>query len=193
MCGLRREEDVFAVNEILPEFAGFIFAQKSFRCVTEEKFLALKKILDKKISAIGVFVDEKISVVEKLAKNLDLIQLHGAEDENYISTLKNFTDKKIIKAFKIKTADDLQLAENFPADYILLDGGAGEGKIFDWQLLKYFKREYFLAGGLNCENISDAIKILKPFAVDVSSGIETNKVKDASKMKKFAEKVRGEN
>ena len=193
MCGLRREEDVFAVNEILPEFAGFIFAQKSFRCVTEEKFLALKKILDKKISAIGVFVDEKISVVEKLAKNLDLIQLHGAEDENYISTLKNFTDKKIIKAFKIKTADDLQLAENFPADYILLDGGAGVGKIFDWQLLKYFKREYFLAGGLNCENISDAIKILKPFAVDVSSGIETNKVKDASKMKKFAEKVRGEN
>lgn len=190
MCGLRREEDIFAVNKILPEFAGFIFAPKSFRHVAEENFLALKKILDKKILAVGVFVDEKISKVAKMAENLDLIQLHGAEDENYISTLRNFTDKKIIKAFKIKTAADLKIAEKSSADFILLDGGAGEGKVFDWTLLKDFDRKYFLAGGLNCENVSDAIKILKPFAVDVSSGIETDKFKDAEKMKKFAEIVR---
>ncbi len=192
-CGLRREEDIFFANKILPEFAGFIFAQKSFRCVTEEKFLELKKILDKKISAVGVFVNEKISVIEKLAKNLDLIQLHGAEDEKYISTLRNFTDKKIIQAFKVKKFSDLALAEKSSADYILLDGGAGDGKVFDWQLLKNFNRKYFLAGGLTPENVSDAIKILKPFAVDVSSGIETNKFKDLAKMKKFAETVRSEN
>ena len=192
MCGLRREEDIFIVNEILPEFVGFVFYKKSRRFITVENFLALKKNLDKKISAVGVFVDEKIEIVAELAKNLDLIQLHGVEDENYISTLRNFTDKKIIKAFKIKVADDLKLAENFPADYILLDSGAGTGKIFDWQLLKNFRREYFLAGGLNCENISDAIKILKPFAVDVSSGIETNNFKDAAKMKKFLQIVRSE-
>ena len=192
-CGLTRSEDIFCANEILPEFVGFVFYKKSRRYISPENFLALKKNLDEKIFAVGVFVDEKISVVAEIAKNLDFIQLHGAEDEEYISTLKNFTDKKIIQAFKIKTADDLKLAEKSSADYILLDGGAGDGKIFDWQILKNFGRKYFLAGGLNCENISDAIKILKPFAVDVSSGIETNNLKDAAKMKKFAQIVRREN
>ena len=189
-CGLTREDDILAVNEILPDFAGFVFYKKSRRFILPEKFFALKKILDKKIQAVGVFVNEEISVVEKLAKNLDLIQLHGAEDDNYISALKTSTGKKIIKAFKIKSADDLALAEKSFADYILLDGGAGDGKVFDWQLLKNFPRDYFLAGGLNLENISDAIKILKPFAVDVSSGIETNFLKDAEKMRNFANKVR---
>lgn len=192
-CGLTRAEDILAANEILPEFVGFVFYEKSRRYISPENFLALKKNLDEKIFAVGVFVDEKISVVAEIAKNLDYIQLHGTEDKKYISALKNFTDKKIIQAFKIKTAEDLKLAEKSSADYILLDGGAGDGKIFDWQILKNFAREYFLAGGLNCENISDAIKILQPFAVDVSSGIETNKLKDATKMKKFAQIVRGEN
>ena len=190
-CGLTREEDIFIANEILPEFAGFVFFEKSRRSISQKNFLALKKILDKKISAVGVFVDEKIPIVAEIAKNLDFIQLHGNEDEKYISALKNFTDKKIIKAFKIKSADDLKIAENFLSDYILLDGGAGDGKMFDWQILKNFGRKYFLAGGLNCENVADAIKLLKPFAVDVSSGIETNFLKDAEKMKKFAQIVRG--
>ena len=92
-CGLTRPEDIFAANEILPEFAGFVFYKKSRRHISPEKFVALKNILDKKISAVGVFVDEKISVVAAIAENLNLIQLHGAEDEKYISELRNFTDK----------------------------------------------------------------------------------------------------
>lgn len=194
LCGLTREEDIKVANEILPEFIGFVFAKKSSRYIAPEKAVSLKKILSKKISAVGVFVDEKIETVADLAnKNVvDLIQLHGAEDEIYISQLKKLTAKKIIKAFKIKTANDLKVAENFPADFILLDSGAGTGQIFDWDILKGFKRKYFLAGGLNCENVSGAIKILKPFVVDVSSGIETDKVKDAAKMKKFVEQVRSE-
>ena len=192
-CGLTRAEDIFAANEILPEFVGFVFYKKSRRNISVENFIALKNILDKKISTVGVFVDEKISTIAEIAKNLDYIQLHGAEDENYITTLRKFTDKKIIRAFKIKIADDLELAEKSSADFVLLDGGAGEGKIFDWSLLKNFNREYFLAGGLNCENIFHALKILKPFAVDVSSGVETNHLKDTDKMRKFAEIVRSEN
>lgn len=191
-CGITRAEDIFIVNEILPEFVGFIFYKKSRRNISVEKFLELNKILDKKISTVGVFVDEKISEIAEIAKNLDLIQLHGSEDEKYISELRNYTDKKIIQAFKIKTADDLKNALKSFGDYILLDGGAGEGKVFDWNILKNFERKYFLAGGLNCENISDAIKILKPFAVDVSSGIETDNFKDALKMKNFAQIVRSE-
>ena len=190
LCGLSRVEDIEVANEILPEFVGFVFYEKSKRYITPEKAAALKNLLDKKISAVGVFVNEKIENVAKIAKFLDLIQLHGNEDENYISTLRNYTDKKIIQAFKIKTADDLNFARNSRADFILLDSGAGTGEIFNWQLLKNFEREYFLAGGLNVENISDAVKILKPFAVDVSSGIETGGVKDTEKMRKFVELVR---
>lgn len=192
LCGLTRAEDIFAANEILPEFVGFVFYKKSRRYIVPENFFALKKNLDKKISAVGVFVDENISVVTKIAENLDLIQLHGAEDENYISALKNFTGKKIIQAFKIKTADDLKVAAKSSADFILLDSGAGTGKIFDWQILKNFDRKYFLAGGLNPENVGDAIKILKPYAVDVSSGIESGGVKDKNKMRDFVRAVKGE-
>lgn len=190
LCGLSRVEDIEVANELLPEFVGFIFAKKSKRYIAPEKAAALKNLLDKKISAVGVFVDEDIKTVAEIAKFLDLIQLHGAEDDAYISTVKNSTGKKIIKAFKIKTVEDLQSAKNSRADFILLDSGAGTGETFNWQLLKNFEREYFLAGGLNVENVSDAVKILKPFAVDVSSGIETGGLKDAAKMKKFVQNVR---
>ena len=190
LCGLSRVEDIETANIFLPEFVGFIFWEKSRRYISPQKAAALKDILDKKISAVGVFVNEKISTVAEIAKFLDFIQLHGDEDDNYISTLRNFTDKKIIQAFKIKKAEDLQRAQNSRADFILLDSGAGTGEIFNWQLLKNFEREYFLAGGLTVENISDAVKILKPFAVDVSSGIETNGLKDAAKMKNFVFKIR---
>lgn len=191
LCGLSRVEDILTANELLPDFVGFIFYEKSKRYISPNDAAALKNILDKKISAVGVFVNEKISTVAEIAKFLDLIQLHGNEDENYISTLRNFTDKKIIQAFKIKTAEDLQRAKNSRADFILLDSGAGTGEIFNWQLLKNFEREYFLAGGLTVENVSDAVKLLKPFAVDVSSGIETGGLKDSVKMKEFVQIVRG--
>ena len=193
LCGLSRVEDIQVANELLPDFVGFIFYPKSKRYISPNIAANLKNILDKKISAVGVFVNEEIETVAEMAKILDLIQLHGDEDENYISTLKKLTGKKIIKAFKIKTDADLQRAKNCRADFILLDGGAGNGEIFNWQLLKNFEREYFLAGGLTVENVSDAVKVLKPFAVDVSSGIETGGVKDASKMKKFVDIVRSEN
>ena len=190
LCGLSRSEDIKIANEIFPDFVGFVFFKKSRRYISPKNFLTLKKILDKKIFSVGVFVDEKISVVAEISKNLNFIQLHGSEDEKYISELKNFTDKKIIQAFKIKTADDLKIAEKSSADYVLLDGGAGDGKTFNWELLKNFSRKYFLAGGLNCKNVRGAINLLKPFAVDVSSGIETNNLKDAKKMREFVNIIR---
>lgn len=193
LCGLSRVEDIEVANKLLPEFVGFIFYEKSKRYISPAQAETLKYILDKKISAVGVFVNEKISAVAEIAKFLDLIQLHGDEDENYISEIKKITAKKIIKAFKIKTVEDLQRAKNSRADFILLDSGAGTGEIFNWQLLKNFEREYFLAGGLTVENVSAAVKDLKPFAVDVSSGIETGGLKDSAKMKKFVDIVRSEN
>lgn len=190
LCGLSRAADIEVANILLPDFVGFIFWAKSKRYISPNDAAKLKNILDKKISAVGVFVNEKISTVAEIAKFLDLIQLHGAEDENYISEIKKITGKKIIKAFKIKTAEDLQRAKNSRADFILLDSGAGTGETFNWQLLKNFEREYFLAGGLTVENVSAAVKTLKPFAVDVSSGIETGGLKDSAKMKNFVDIVR---
>ena len=190
LCGLTRTADIEVANKLLPDFVGFVFYEKSKRYISPNDAAILKNLLDKKISSVGVFVNEKIETVAEIAKILDFIQLHGNEDENYISQLRNLTDKKIIQAFKIKTAEDLQPAKNSRADFILLDSGAGTGEIFNWQLLKNFERQYFLAGGLNVENVSDAVKILKPFAVDVSSGIETNGIKDAAKMKKFVNLIR---
>ena len=190
LCGLSRVADIEVANELLPEFVGFIFCEKSKRYISPNDAAALKNILDKKISAVGVFVNEKISAVAEIAKFLDLIQLHGDEDDNYISELQKITGKKIIKAFKIKTAADLKIAKDSRADFILLDGGAGTGETFNWQMLKNFEREYFLAGGLTVENVSAAVQLLKPFAVDVSSGIETGGFKDAEKMRDFVNRIR---
>ena len=124
---------------------------------------------------------------------IDAAQLHGEEDDAYIKKIRTFTRKPIIKAFKIKSADDVAKAEKSRGDFILVDAGAGDGKTFDWRLLKNLRREYFLAGGLTVENVGGAIEMLKPFAVDVSSGIETDGRKDFDKMKTFARAVRSAN
>ena len=194
MCGLSQECDVQAVNEIKPEYIGFVFWGKSKRYIPPEKAFELKKLLDKNIKAVGVFVDENIEKIAELLENdiIDIAQLHGNEDDDYIKNLRELTDKPVIQAFRIRSADDIQKAAESTADMILLDAGMGDGKIFDWSLIKEIKRPYFLAGGLNCENIAEAVKTLQPYAVDVSSGIETDGLKNMKKMAEFSAIVRKE-
>ena len=191
-CGLRTIDDVFAANELFPEYVGFVFAPKSKRYVTPAQVEKFRNALSKKISAVGVFVDEKISAVAELlnAGIIDIAQLHGNEDDAYIKNLRTFTHKPIIKAFQ---SGDISAAEKSSADFVLIDSGAGGGKVFDWSLLKNLRREYFLAGGLNPENVGAAIELLHPFAVDVSSGIELDGKKNFDRMATFAEVVRREN
>lgn len=194
LCGLSRYCDIEAANELKPEYVGFVFAQKSKRYVTIEKARKLKRILSPDIQTVGVFVKEKPECVAELLNKgiIDIAQLHGGEDENYIKKLRQLTDKPIIKAFRITSASDVFEAERCCADYILLDSGAGTGTVFDWKLIKNVKRPYFLAGGLSPENAEDAVKKLTPYAVDVSSGIETGGVKDKYKMAAFIAAVRKE-
>ena len=189
-CGLKTLEDIFFANEILPEYVGFVFAPKSKRYVTPAQAEEFRGALDKKICAVGVFVNEKIFTVAELlnAGIIDAAQLHGDEDDNYIKNLRELTNRPIIKAVKFNCA--LRIPHYA---LLLIDAGAGDGKVFDWNLLKNFKHEYFLAGGLTPENVGDAIKLLHPFAVDVSSGIETDGKKDFKKMATFAEVVRRKN
>ena len=195
MCGLSRECDIQAVNEIKPEYIGFVFWAKSKRYISPEMALELKQLLDENIKAVGVFVDESIEKVAELLENgvIDLAQLHGSETENYINRLREMTNKPVIQAFRIRSSVDVERAVKSSADMILLDAGMGDGKIFDWSLIQDITRPYFLAGGLNCENIAEAVRKFHPYAVDVSSGIETDGLKDIKKMTAFAMAVRKEN
>lgn len=190
LCGLRRAEDIEAANLLKPDYIGFVFYKKSKRYISFEQARILKSML--KVKAVGVFVDENPKVVADLLEKgiIDLAQLHGSEDEVYIKTLRKLTDKPLIKAFQIKTAEDLNKAEASSADMILLDAGTGDGVSFDWDMLKSFNRPYFLAGGMSPENVRPAIEKLHPYGVDVSSGIETDGVKDIEKMREFMTNAR---
>ena len=168
-CGLSRTCDIENANELKPDYIGFVFAPKSRRYVTYEKAAELKSRLSSEIQAVGVFVNEDPQNIAKLLQDdiIDIAQLHGDEDEDYIAQLRLLTDKKIIKAFRIKTVKDIKIAEQSTADYILLDSGAGTGEVFDWGFVKSIRRPYFLAGGLDARNAASAVKALYPFAVDV--------------------------
>jgi len=194
ICGLFRECDIDYVNRYKPDFAGFIFWPKSHRYVTDEKAAALRQKLDKDIKAVGVFVDESRERIADIANKgiIDIIQLHGNETDEDIRYLKAATGKQVIKAVKIKDGSEIAAWDDSSADYLLLDSGMGTGKPFDWNTVgKRPKKEFFLAGGLGAENIQEAIKLFSPFAVDLSSSVETDKVKDAEKIKTVIERVRG--
>lgn len=194
LCGLSRACDIEAANHLKPDYIGFVFYKKSQRYVSPEKATQLKRLLLPDIQAVGVFVDEEIETIAELFNNgtIEIAQLHGHEDEVYIQKLKQLTNRPLIKAFRIKTQNDINEANQSTADAILLDAGTGMGETFDWSLLQDFKRPYFLAGGLNLDNITRAVTDLQPLAVDVSSGIETNGRKDQRKMAAFVAAVRKE-
>ncbi len=195
LCGLTRRCDIEAANALKPEYIGFVFAPNSRRYLSPERAAELKRLLCPEIKAVGVFVKEKPETVAKLLNYgiIDIIQLHGGEDEDYIQRLRALTDQPIIKAFRIDTAQDILAAENSTADLVLLDSGnGGTGTAFDWSLIEQIKRPYFLAGGLGLHNIEEAVRTLHPYAVDVSSGIETDGLKDTTRMAEFVAAVRKE-
>ena len=192
-CGLRREEDVKYAASLGAGFIGFILSERFKRFVKPEDVASFRKFVPASTKTVGVFVDEPEDYVIGCAKTakLDMIQLHGAEDEAYIAEVKEKTGLPIIKMVKPVSEDDIITARQSMADLILLDSGAGgTGRVFDWSLAENLGRDYILAGGLTPVNVGDAVKRLKPFAVDVSSGVETDGSKDSSKMKAFAAEVR---
>ncbi|SEQ52426.1 phosphoribosylanthranilate isomerase [Lachnospiraceae bacterium NE2001] len=198
ICGLSRIEDIAVANELLPDYIGFVFWERSKRNVTKAEAAELKRNLDKNIKAVGVFVDAEIDYIADLINCgiIDVAQLHGSESEAYIKRLRDrlandigTAPVRIIKAFNVNKMTSFEEAESSSADYIMLDSGKGTGVTHDWFRLKCLTRPYFLAGGLGPENVSEAIKVLQPFAVDVSSGVETDGVKDADKMRAFVENV----
>lgn len=194
LCGITRKSDIETINQIKPEYIGFVFAKQSKRYLSPEKAKELKEILSKDIQAVGVFVNESVETVASLLNQdtIDIAQLHGNEDEKYMETLRKLSNKPIIQAFCMKDSNDILPVNQSTADYVLLDSGAGSGKCFEWDFIKEINRPFFLAGGLNVTNVEKAIKAIDPFAVDVSSGIETNGLKDKEKMEAFVSMVRNQ-
>lgn len=194
LCGLSRIGDIEAANELKPEYIGFVFAKESKRYIPPRRAAELKSLLADGIQAVGVFVNENPETVARLLNSgmIHIAQLHGGEGEDYIRRLRMLTDKPVMQAFCVRNRQDIVNAGQSVADYVLLDSGAGGGKVFDWKQVKEMKRPYFLAGGLSPENVGEAIERLRPYAVDVSSGIETNGIKDKGRMAEFVAAVRRE-
>lgn len=186
ICGLRRPEDIVYVNEAKPDFAGFIIdVPKSRRNVPREKVREFTALLSPEILPVGVFVNAPMETILSLVTDgtLKAVQLHGQESQSYLEELKKQVAVPLIRAFSIRSPEDLTEAEKSPADFILLDNGAGgTGETFDWSLLSSFDRPFFLAGGLRLENITEAVSRFHPYALDLSSGVETDGYKDKEKI-----------
>lgn len=195
ICGLKRLEDIEAVNEYKPDYIGFVFAGKK-RLVTPELAHKLKQHLDNSIKAVGVFVNADIDFILKLVESgtIDMIQLHGDEDSEYISKLKVKTTTPIIKAVRVKSTEDILASESFKCEYLLFDtyvdnSYGGSGLSFDWSIIPKISKPFFLAGGLIPENISEAAKV-NPYCLDISSGVETDGFKDKTKIAQAIKTVR---
>lgn len=195
ICGLTREEDITYVNQLKPDYVGFVFA-KSKRQVSPVIVQRLKDKLDQSIKTVGVFVNTPIYEVKRVAEvcGLDIVQLHGEEKNEDIQSIP----QEVWKSFRIKNIDSFQELDAYNVEGFLLDTYVegeygGTGKPFDWVEIPIVHREKFiiLAGGLTSENVIHGIKKISPAVMDISSGVETNGYKDFDKMKQFIERVRG--
>jgi len=194
ICGLRRPEDIEAANAAKPDYVGFIFVPETKRYVKPDLAASFRRDLAADIQTVGVFVNAPIEEIVAIcqAGTIDLVQLHGEEDQAYIAHLKGQVDQNIIKS--VAVGDELVVDPN-QADYLLFDSlspsRGGSGKIFDWKMVSaYQEKPFFLAGGLGIGNIEEALKVVRPYAVDASSSLETDGVKDPVKMQEFVAKIR---
>lgn len=196
ICGLSRIEDIDAVNALQPDMIGFVFAQKSPRYVTPEKARLLKYHLAEGIQAVGVFVDESLESIERLVKShvIDMIQLHGNESISFMERLKKHCNVPIVKAVsmtKDNCFEELRCWGQSNVDYLLLDSGAGgTGMQFDYGRIEQVEKPFFLAGGLNPENVAEASLQVAPYGVDMSSGVETDGKKDRKKIEEAVRRIR---
>lgn len=195
LCGMFREQDIEYANEAMPDYVGFVFAP-SKRKIDYDTAKRFRKILKEEIPVVGVFVNHNIQEIAKLVNEeiINIVQLHGDEDNNYIEELKAQISVPVIKAIRVKDAQDIVEADKLKVDYLLLDtyeagNMGGTGKIFDWSMVPEISKPYFLAGGINLFNIEEAKKY-GAFCLDTSSGIETDGFKDKDKMIEIVRKTR---
>lgn len=190
ICGLTRLEDIYSVNVAKPDYIGFIFAE-SRRQISPKIANVLSRVLSPNIVPVGVFVDAPIDQISGLvqAGTIRAVQLHGREDSCYIARLRQQVTVPVIKGIHVTEVADVLFGQNLGANYLLLDNGGGTGQAFDWRRIPSGIKPYFLAGGIDLENLGEALA-LGPYCIDISSGAETQGVKNAAKIKALVEQVR---
>ena len=205
MCGISKVETIPAIVDAKPDYMGLVFAP-SKRQVTVEQAKILIEELHKQcinhydikvVKTVGVFVNETLDNLVRIADtaNLDAVQLHGDEDETFIQSLKERTNVEVWKAIQIRSAADVEKWIDSSADMLLFDAyhkdeRGGTGEVFDWSSLDAFERPFMLAGGIDSTNVARAIRTVRPYGIDISSGIETNGVKDDEKITAFTKIVK---
>ena len=199
ICGIRRVEDVGYINTHRPDYAGFILTQGFRRSITPERFCELKGCLDDEIKAVGVFVNEPLETIVRgrFADVLDVIQLHGDEDEGYITALREVFGGEIWKAVRAKSSADIEYADRLPCDRLLIDSFVtgrigGTGKTADTGIIKAARitKPFLAAGGISKDNAAGIIKELSPFGADISSSVETDGIKDENKIRDIIRTIR---
>ena len=199
ICGLRRIEDIEYANMLMPDYTGFSLAEGFRRSITRKQAENFAARLDSKIKRAGVFVNQPEHVVADYVNSgiIQYVQLHGDEDNNYIYKLGKCIHKeyKVIKTVKARCAKNIEMAAGYKCDYLLCDAyspgqAGGSGVAFDWTLVKNINKPFFLAGGISASNVKEAVELVKPYAVDASSSMETDGFKDFNKMKEFVGVIR---
>lgn len=185
ICGIRRKEDVEYLNELLPDYAGFILSPGFKRTINRETAQELRSLLSPKINVVGVFVNDSIENIDFFLKNniIDTVQLHGSESPEFCKRI----NANVIKYFSPK---DFQKIGEYDTEYYLFDSGTGTGNTFDWSKIPNTTKPFFLAGGINKNNIGDAIAKVNPYCIDLSSAVETDGKKDYNKIKEIMEIIR---
>ncbi|MDE5883904.1 MAG: phosphoribosylanthranilate isomerase [Oscillospiraceae bacterium] len=195
ICGIRRIQDVNYLNLHSPDYAGFILSKPFWRYVAPGQMKILHEALHPGIRRVGVFVNPELHEIRDYAGFLDVIQLHGEESEEFIRLVRdNFPELEIWKAVRIRNPEDIHRADLLPVDKLVLDSFSenshgGTGTLAPWDVIVQNRpgKEFFLAGGISAENIRNAVREVRPFGMDVSSSVETDKCKDVSKIRNILE------
>ena len=212
MCGISKVETIPAIVDAKPDYMGLVFAPSKRQVTVDQAKILVEELHrgyakkygsdtehDKNgtIKTVGVFVNETVENLVTIANeaNLDAVQLHGDEDEAFIQSLKERTNVEVWKAVQIRSAADVEKWIDSSADMLLFDAyhkdeRGGTGEVFDWSSLDAFERPFMLAGGIDSTNVARAIRIVRPYGIDISSGIETNGVKDDEKITAFTKIVK---
>lgn len=191
ICGLMSSVDAIYANMAGPDMVGMVFSRGRRRTVTKDQAAQICSMLGS-IERVGVFVDEEPQYIADIVDSglVDTVQLHGVDDSRF-KAVRDAVSVPIIRAYIVNSREDVQQAASCEADHVILDAGMGSGRTIDWSLLEDVGFPYILSGGLDPSNVLEAIRRLHPAGVDVSSGVETNGIKDPTKMTSFVYAARG--